>query len=126
MYKMLGTALIAAGLLAAQPAAADQAKAQAAGCMACHQVAAKLVGPSYQDVASKYKGNADAKTVLIGKVRGGGVGTSGRRTVDRVHPKQCRWRCGRVLRRAERRRQLTQAPNEIEGRAQGPPQSRIR
>lgn len=77
MYKHLVSTLFVATLLSAQPTFADQAKAQAAGCMACHQVAAKVVGPSYQDVATKYKGNADAKAMLIGKVRNGGVGTWG-------------------------------------------------
>ncbi len=77
MHRVFGTAVVAAGLLAAQSAAADQALAQANGCTACHQVETKLVGPSYRDVAAKYKGDAGAKEMLIAKVRAGGVGTWG-------------------------------------------------
>ena len=37
----------------------------------------KLVGPSYKDVAKKYKGDASAEGKLIGKVKGGGSGVWG-------------------------------------------------
>lgn len=67
----------AASLLLCGPVLADMALAQAKGCMACHQVDAKLVGPSYKDVAAKYQGDANAKAMLIGKVRNGGVGAWG-------------------------------------------------
>lgn len=77
MQKILTIGTVIATLALTQAAAADQAKAQAAGCMACHQVAVKVVGPSYKDVAAKYKGQADAKEMLIGKVRNGGVGVWG-------------------------------------------------
>jgi cytochrome c len=61
----------------AQPAVSGEALAQANGCTACHQVAVKLVGPSYKEVAAKYKADPAAKEMLIGKVRNGGVGTWG-------------------------------------------------
>lgn len=77
MYRVIATTIVIAGLAAAQPTLADQALAQANGCMACHQVEAKLVGPSYKDVAAKYSGDAAAKDMLIAKVRSGGVGTWG-------------------------------------------------
>ena len=51
--------------------------AQAKGCMACHQVAIKVVGPAYKDVAAKYKDQADAAKMLAAKVKAGGVGTWG-------------------------------------------------
>ena len=47
-----------------------------AGCMACHAEDKKLVGPSYKDVAAKYKGK-DVKADLIAKVRKGGSGVWG-------------------------------------------------
>jgi len=37
----------------------------------------KLVGPSFKDVAAKYKGQADAPTKLAEKVRKGGSGNFG-------------------------------------------------
>jgi cytochrome c len=77
MYKQFLSVLAVGGLMIAQPAAADQAMAQAQGCMACHQVEVKVVGPSYKEVAAKYKDDAAARDLLIGKVRAGGVGTWG-------------------------------------------------
>jgi len=48
-----------------------------AGCAACHKVDAKLVGPSYKDVAAKHKGQSDAAAMLAEKVRKGGAGVYG-------------------------------------------------
>ncbi len=46
-------------------------------CMACHAVDKKLVGPSYADVAAKYKGQKDAVTKLQASIKNGGVGKWG-------------------------------------------------
>jgi cytochrome c len=46
-------------------------------CLGCHQVDAKLVGPSYKEVAAKYKGDANAAGMLAKKVKEGGIGTWG-------------------------------------------------
>jgi cytochrome c len=69
-----------AGLLAAAPVLADdkemEALAKKHNCLACHTVDKKLVGPSYKDVAKKYKGqNVAAK--LQEKVKKGGQGVWG-------------------------------------------------
>ncbi|MES9849769.1 MAG: c-type cytochrome [Candidatus Thiodiazotropha sp.] len=63
----------------AAPAAGGDALALAtqSGCMACHQVATKVVGPAYTEVAAKYKGDAGALDMLVTKVKSGGVGTWG-------------------------------------------------
>jgi cytochrome c len=53
------------------------ALAQAKGCMACHQIATKVVGPAYKDVAAKYKGDAGALDTLVAKVKAGGSGNWG-------------------------------------------------
>lgn len=47
------------------------------GCMACHGVANKIVGPGYNEIAAKYKGQAEAVRMLSGKVKNGGQGTWG-------------------------------------------------
>lgn len=74
-------ALIAALALvavAAAPAAyADEALAKKHNCTACHQTDKKSVGPSYKDVAAKYKGQADATAKLAAKVKNGGSGVWG-------------------------------------------------
>ena len=46
------------------------------GCMACHAKDKKLVGPSFKDIAAKYKGK-DASAQLFDKVRKGGSGVFG-------------------------------------------------
>lgn len=46
-------------------------------CLACHAVDKKLVGPAYQDVAAKHKGQADAAEVLTKHIRSGSSGVYG-------------------------------------------------
>ena len=71
---------LAAGVLAAAPALADdkemEALAKKHNCLACHTADKKMVGPAYKDVAKKYKGqNVAAK--LQEKVKKGGQGAWG-------------------------------------------------
>ena len=47
------------------------------GCTACHAVDKKIIGPAYQDVAAKYKGDAKAAAYLQDKVKKGGSGVWG-------------------------------------------------
>lgn len=54
-----------------------QALAEKSGCLACHGMADKLVGPGLREVAAKYKGDVEAETRLTGKVKSGGVGAWG-------------------------------------------------
>lgn len=61
----------------AAPALADQALATSKNCMACHAVDKKLVGPSYKDVAAKYKGDKTAVDKLAAKIIKGGSGAWG-------------------------------------------------
>lgn len=75
--KLLFALAAAAGLALAPSAFASEALAQKAGCLACHKVDAKLVGPAYKDIAAKYKGQADAPAKLADKVRKGGTGVWG-------------------------------------------------
>ena len=70
--------LTAASLvLAAAPAIASPELAKKHNCMACHQVDKKLIGPSYKDVAMKYKGQKDAAQKLAEKVKKGSTGVWG-------------------------------------------------
>lgn len=75
--KSMQVALFAAGLALAGPAAADLKMAQKEGCLGCHTVDKKLVGPAWKDVAAKYKGDAGAEAKLLKKVREGGKGVWG-------------------------------------------------
>jgi len=46
-------------------------------CSTCHAVDHKLVGPSYQDVAKKFAGQANAAQTLVDAIKKGHVGTWG-------------------------------------------------
>lgn len=75
--KKLLTCIAVLGLMSATSAQASLQLAQKGGCMGCHAVDKKLVGPSYKDVADKYKGQKDAAGKLFDKVRHGGTGNWG-------------------------------------------------
>lgn len=74
---VLTAALGAAAVLATAPAFADEALAKKKNCLACHSVDKKVVGPSYKEVAAKYKGDASAVAKLTTKVIKGGSGSFG-------------------------------------------------
>ncbi len=64
--KLIGIAMVAAvGLVAAGIAQAQDgaALAQKSGCMTCHAVDTKKMGPAFKDVAAKFKGKSDADVV---------------------------------------------------------------
>lgn len=50
------------------------ALARKSGCLACHAIDKKVVGPPWRDVAKRYANNADARAQLIEKVSSGGKG----------------------------------------------------
>jgi sulfite dehydrogenase len=64
---------------AASPAAHIDAKALAlkSGCLNCHTVETKLVGPAYKDVASKYRGKPDGPDRVAHQITRGGAGQWG-------------------------------------------------
>lgn len=51
--------------------------AQKNGCLACHSMDKKVLGPAFKDVSKKYKGNADAVTMLSKKIKDGSTGVWG-------------------------------------------------
>ena len=59
------------------PAFADAALAEKSGCMACHQLDKKLVGPGLAEVAAKYAGQPDAEAKLTVSIKAGGAGKWG-------------------------------------------------
>src|SRR5215468_9467118 len=75
---LLAAALLASG---AASAALDNKAAEEMmrkdGCAACHAIDKKVVGPPFQEVAAKYKGDAKAAAMLTEKVKKGGVGVWG-------------------------------------------------
>ncbi|MDR2219621.1 MAG: c-type cytochrome [Methylobacillus sp.] len=78
--KTLVAVLLSGGFILVAPAVhAEDASAlmQKGGCIACHSVDKKILGPAYKDVAAKYKGQKDAEALLIKKVKEGGSGVWG-------------------------------------------------
>lgn len=60
-----GLALALLALAVGTPTArADLTLAAQSGCLACHQVDSKILGPAYKDVAAKYRGDAAAAAML--------------------------------------------------------------
>lgn len=81
-------AIAAAGsLMVAAQVSANEALAQKSGCLACHGIDKKILGPGYKDVAAKYKGNKEAEAKLIEKVKKGGSGTWGPMPMPANSPK---------------------------------------
>ncbi len=75
--RMKYLSALALALLIAPAAQASEELAKKYNCLACHQTDKKLLGPSYQDVAAKYKGQADAPAKLAEKVKKGSAGVWG-------------------------------------------------
>lgn len=81
--KALFMALAAAAGLAlatgtfAADSKAGEALLKSSGCAACHSVDKKLVGPSFKDIAAKYKNDKGAEAALVKKVKAGGKGAWG-------------------------------------------------
>ena len=69
-------ALISA-VVVATPVLADEGLAKSKNCLACHAADKKLVGPSYKEVAAKYKGDKSAAAKLATKIQKGGAGVWG-------------------------------------------------
>ncbi|MBS2128301.1 c-type cytochrome [Burkholderia thailandensis] len=83
--RMMGGAVIAiaafGGAMTAAPAYADVGDglrvARGNACMGCHAVDRKLVGPSFQQIAERYKNDKQAVPKLVKKVKDGGSGVWG-------------------------------------------------
>lgn len=57
---------------------ASEELARTKNCLSCHQIGAKLIGPSYLDVAKKYASDKDAEAKIIKQIAQGGGGQWGK------------------------------------------------
>ena len=75
----IAAVVLAAGVLASGAVRADAGEdlMKKSGCTACHSIDKKIVGPSYKEVAAKYRGDAGAAAKLAEKVKKGGQGVWG-------------------------------------------------
>ncbi len=78
--KFILSALFLVGMHSVQ-ASSENSKAlviaKENSCLGCHAINKKIVGPSYQEIATKYKNNSSANTFLKNKIQKGGAGTWG-------------------------------------------------
>ena len=58
-------------------ALADARLASEKNCMACHDVSAKRLGPSFREIAARYAGQKDATERMASKIVKGGEGAWG-------------------------------------------------
>ena len=65
MKSILIAATAAATLMMDGTALAQEDLAKANGCLNCHAVDAKKAGPSFKDIAAKYKGKAGAEATIV-------------------------------------------------------------
>ena len=65
MKLLLVAAALAVGVGAAGVAQASEDLAKSSGCTTCHAMDTKKMGPSFKDIAKKYKGNAGAEAKLV-------------------------------------------------------------
>ncbi|WP_144111180.1 c-type cytochrome [Paraburkholderia sp. BCC1886] len=76
-----GVVLVVGAVAGTDAFAADAPRGQSIAngnaCMGCHAVDRKLVGPSFQQIAAKYKGDPQAEAKLVRKVKEGGAGVWG-------------------------------------------------
>ncbi|MEY2621247.1 MAG: hypothetical protein RIT26_1067 [Pseudomonadota bacterium] len=75
MKLIIQTAIVVATVGLSAPVLANQALAQKNGCLACHAVDKKVVGPAYQEVAKKYAGKSADE--LAKSIKAGGAGKWG-------------------------------------------------
>lgn len=76
LFAAAAAAALAAGAHAAD-ASAGEALAKSSGCVACHTETRKLVGPSYKEIADRYRKDKAAEASLAQKVKAGGKGVWG-------------------------------------------------
>jgi cytochrome c len=77
IMKFAIVAMAAVGVLATGNAAANEKLAQSSGCMTCHAIDKKVIGPSFKEIAAKYRSDKNAEANMVKKVKAGGAGVWG-------------------------------------------------
>lgn len=75
--KTIALLVAIAGCAVGATAQASEELMEKSGCVSCHRIDQKLVGPSFKDIAIKYKSDRNALPYLLEKVRDGGEGVWG-------------------------------------------------
>jgi cytochrome c len=77
MKRLIAASTACAALALCGTVYANEKLAQASGCMVCHGVDKKIIGPSYKEIAAKYRTDKGAEAALFKKVKAGGKGVWG-------------------------------------------------
>lgn len=77
MKNLLVACAMLAGLTLGAAVEANEKLAQSSGCTVCHGVDKKVIGPSYKEVADKYRNDKTAAAGLFQKAKAGGKGVWG-------------------------------------------------
>ena len=75
--KFVSAVLFTLSALAAGNVAASEKLAQSSGCMTCHALDRKVIGPGYKEIAAKYRNDKGAEANMVKKVKAGGSGVWG-------------------------------------------------
>lgn len=63
--------IVSSVLLLAQAASAQDQLIQSKGCLGCHDVTQTKMGPSFHDIAAKYKGQTNAAATITNELKTG-------------------------------------------------------
>jgi cytochrome c len=72
-----------AGFAAPDDGRQAQALTNERGCVACHAMVRKRVGPGFGEIAARYRNDPSAPARIAGKIQSGSVGTWGRTIMPR-------------------------------------------
>ncbi len=91
MRKDLNVRIFVAGILLSATSVASAVDAleiaKKDGCMVCHRMYEKYLGPSFQDIADRYRDDPDAFKKMVEKTVKGGFGGWGRMPMPPSEPK---------------------------------------
>ncbi|MFA7279533.1 MAG: c-type cytochrome [Sterolibacterium sp.] len=71
MKSAMVVGFVVAGLVLAGPVSASADLAKSSGCMKCHDVDKKKMGPSFKDISAAHKGKAGAEEAMVAKLVAG-------------------------------------------------------
>ncbi len=74
-------------VVAAEPVIGDLDLARQSGCLACHAIDDPFFGPEWRDIADRYKDTANAKAILVDKIKNGGKGNWGNTPMPPYSPR---------------------------------------
>jgi cytochrome c len=85
MKLFIAIAMVASLTVAYVAIAADTSRLHMEGCTSCHAPDKRLIGPSWIEIASKYRDDSGAEAILIDRVANGSVGVWGKTSMPALN-----------------------------------------